>query len=153
MHEQFWRFFVNAVQGDFGHLAAQQAPGGHRDRRALHADLLLTVAAMVWSVLLGMVIGIVSAVWRNRWPDRLGMTLAITGISFSVVCPGHAADADVLGAPGLAAHGGRRHMAPLHPAFDHAGGGRGGGDGALHALIVHRHPEGRLSCAPRAPRA
>ena len=27
-------------------------------------------------------IGIASAVWRNRWPDRLGMTLAVSGISF-----------------------------------------------------------------------
>src|SRR4029077_6930735 len=25
---------------------------------------------------------IVSAVWRNRWPDRVGMTLAVSGISF-----------------------------------------------------------------------
>jgi glutathione transport system permease protein len=24
----------------------------------------------------------VAAVWRNRWPDRLGMALAVTGISF-----------------------------------------------------------------------
>jgi glutathione transport system permease protein len=37
---------------------------------------------MAWSVLFGMVIGISSAVWRNRWPDRLGMTLAVSGISF-----------------------------------------------------------------------
>ena len=37
---------------------------------------------MVWAVILGMAIGIVSAVWRNRWPDRLGMTLAVSGISF-----------------------------------------------------------------------
>jgi glutathione transport system permease protein len=29
-----------------------------------------------------MTIGILSAVWRNRWPDRLGMTLAVSGISF-----------------------------------------------------------------------
>ena len=29
-----------------------------------------------------MAIGILSAVWRNRWPDRLGMTLAVSGISF-----------------------------------------------------------------------
>jgi len=33
-------------------------------------------------VIFGMAIGIVSAVWRNRWPDRLGMTLAVSGISF-----------------------------------------------------------------------
>lgn len=30
----------------------------------------------------GMAIGMISAVWRNRWPDRLGMTLAVSGISF-----------------------------------------------------------------------
>jgi glutathione transport system permease protein len=29
-----------------------------------------------------MSIGVLSAVWRNRWPDRLGMTLAVSGISF-----------------------------------------------------------------------
>ena len=43
---------------------------------------LLTIAAMAWSVVLGMGIGILSAVYRNRWPDRLGMTLAVSGISF-----------------------------------------------------------------------
>ena len=42
----------------------------------------LTVWSMGWSVLFGMTIGILSAVWRNRWPDRLGMTLAVSGISF-----------------------------------------------------------------------
>jgi glutathione transport system permease protein len=31
---------------------------------------------------LRLVIGISSAVWRNKWPDRLGMTLAVSGISF-----------------------------------------------------------------------
>ncbi len=44
--------------------------------------LWLTLTSMVWAVILGMAIGIVSAVWRNRWPDRLGMTLAVSGISF-----------------------------------------------------------------------
>lgn len=37
---------------------------------------------MLWSVFIGMAAGVVSAVWRNRWPDRLGMTLAVSGISF-----------------------------------------------------------------------
>lgn len=37
---------------------------------------------MLWSVFIGMAVGVVSAVWRNRWPDRLGMTLAVSGISF-----------------------------------------------------------------------
>ena len=44
--------------------------------------LLLTITSMVWSVIFGMGIGIASAVYRNKWPDRLGMTLAVSGISF-----------------------------------------------------------------------
>ncbi|HAH14333.1 MAG TPA: glutathione ABC transporter permease GsiC, partial [Pantoea agglomerans] len=44
--------------------------------------LWLTLVSMIWAVIFGMAIGIVSAVWRNRWPDRLGMTLAVSGISF-----------------------------------------------------------------------
>lgn len=43
--------------------------------------LLLTVAAMVWAVAFGLLIGVVSAVKRGRWPDRLGMAFAVSGIS------------------------------------------------------------------------
>ncbi len=44
--------------------------------------LLLTLTSMAWAVAFGLIIGIVSAVYRNEWPDRVGMTLAISGISF-----------------------------------------------------------------------
>ena len=44
--------------------------------------LLLTMTSMVWSVIFGMVIGIGSAVFRNQWPDRVGMAIAVSGISF-----------------------------------------------------------------------
>jgi len=40
------------------------------------------LTSMVWSVIFGLVIGVVSAVWRNRLPDRVGMTVAVSGISF-----------------------------------------------------------------------
>lgn len=42
----------------------------------------LTITSMRWAVILGLAVGMVSAVWRNRWPDHLGMMLAISGISF-----------------------------------------------------------------------
>src|SRR6218665_4096909 len=41
-----------------------------------------TITRMVWAVIFGMGIGIISAVYRNQWPDRIGMTLAVSGISF-----------------------------------------------------------------------
>jgi len=37
---------------------------------------------MLWAVMLGLAAGMVSAVWRNRWPDHLGMILDISWISF-----------------------------------------------------------------------
>ena len=62
---------------------AHQAPGrAPRSPSASLPTFWLTVWSMAWSVMFGMAIGIVSAVWRNRWPDRLGMTLAVSGISF-----------------------------------------------------------------------
>lgn len=42
--------------------------------------LWLTITSMVWAVIFGMAAGII--VWRNRWPDRLSMTIAVSGISF-----------------------------------------------------------------------
>ena len=82
MHQQFVRFMGNAVQGDFGTSLRSKRPVSTEIAERFMPTFWLTVAAMGWSVLLGLVIGTVSAVWRNKWPDRLGMTLAITGISF-----------------------------------------------------------------------
>jgi len=82
LHQQFWRFVSHAVQGDFGTSLRSKRPVSTEIAERFMPTFWLTVAAMGWSVLLGLVIGTVSAVWRNRWPDRLGMTLAITGISF-----------------------------------------------------------------------
>jgi len=82
LHQQFVRFMRNAVQGDFGISLRSKRPVSTEIAERFMPTLWLTVAAMGWSVLLGLVIGTVSAVWRNRWPDRMGMTLAITGISF-----------------------------------------------------------------------
>ena len=82
LYQQFIRFFVNAVQGDFGRSLRSKRPVSTEIAERFFPTLWLTLAAMVWSVLFGMVIGMVSAIWRNEWPDRLGMTLAVSGISF-----------------------------------------------------------------------
>ncbi|EJN08634.1 glutathione ABC transporter permease GsiC [Herbaspirillum sp. YR522] len=80
--QQFVNFFVNAAQGDFGHSIRSKRPVATEIAERFWPTLWLTITAMVWAVLFGLVIGIASAVWRNKWPDRLGMTLAVSGISF-----------------------------------------------------------------------
>ncbi|OZI24854.1 glutathione ABC transporter permease GsiC [Bordetella genomosp. 7] len=80
--EQFMRFFTNIVQGDLGTSMRTRRPVSTEIAERFMPTLLLTLVSMAWSVLFGMTIGIFSAVFRNRWPDRLGMTLAVSGISF-----------------------------------------------------------------------
>lgn len=80
--QQFWHFIWNALQGDFGQSMVSKRPVSEEIAMRFFPTLWLTLSSMVWAVVFGMTIGIVSAVWRNRWPDRLGMTLAVSGISF-----------------------------------------------------------------------
>jgi len=79
---QFWHFISHAVQGDFGQSMVSKRPVSSEIAQRFLPTLWLTLSSMVWSVICGMAVGIISAVWRNRWPDRLGMTLAVSGISF-----------------------------------------------------------------------
>jgi glutathione transport system permease protein len=80
--QQFADFFGRMLHGDFGHSLRTKRPVATEVAERFMPTLLLTLTSMVWSVIFGMVIGIASAVFRNRWPDRLGMTLAVSGISF-----------------------------------------------------------------------
>lgn len=80
--QQFVRYFSHMLQGDLGTSLRTKRPVSTEIADRFMLTLWLTLASMVWSVGFGMIIGIVSAVWRNRWPDRLGMTLAVSGISF-----------------------------------------------------------------------
>ena len=80
--EQFVNFVVGACQGDFGTSIRSQRPVIQEIGERFGPTLWLTLTSMVWSVIFGLVIGVISAVYRNKWPDRIGMTLAVSGISF-----------------------------------------------------------------------
>ncbi|NHL68761.1 glutathione ABC transporter permease GsiC [Burkholderia ambifaria] len=79
---QFANFFVKIAHGDFGTSTRSKRPVSTEIRERFMPTLLLTLVSMVWATAFGMAIGIASAVWRNRWPDRVGMTIAVSGISF-----------------------------------------------------------------------
>ncbi|HEY3047126.1 MAG TPA: glutathione ABC transporter permease GsiC [Polaromonas sp.] len=80
--EQFVNFFTHMLQGDFGTSMRTRRPVSTEIAERFMPTLLLTLTSMTWSVFFGMAIGITSAVFRNEWPDRLGMTIAVSGISF-----------------------------------------------------------------------
>ena len=88
--QQFLHFFVRIAHGDFGVSMRSKRPVITEIGERFMPTLLLTLTSMVWAVVFGMAIGIVSAVWRNRWPDRIGMALAVSGISFPAFALGMA---------------------------------------------------------------
>ncbi|EJD8866356.1 glutathione ABC transporter permease GsiC [Salmonella enterica] len=82
LYVQFWHYITHVLQGDFGTSMVSRRPVSEEIASRFLPTLWLTITSMIWAVLFGMAIGIAAAVWRNRWPDRVGMTLAVTGISF-----------------------------------------------------------------------
>ncbi|TMH63605.1 MAG: glutathione ABC transporter permease GsiC [Betaproteobacteria bacterium] len=80
--QQFVRFLSGVIHWDFGTSLRTKRPVAQEIGDRFMPTFWLTVWSMVWSVIIGMAIGIVSAVFRNRSPDRIGMTLAVSGISF-----------------------------------------------------------------------
>ncbi|WP_312688454.1 glutathione ABC transporter permease GsiC [Kosakonia sp.] len=79
---QFWQYITRVVQGDFGLSMASRRPVVEEIASRFLPTFLLTLTSMFWAMLFGLGAGIAAAVWRNRWPDHLGMALAVTGISF-----------------------------------------------------------------------
>ncbi|EIV7686457.1 glutathione ABC transporter permease GsiC [Salmonella enterica] len=82
LHVQFWHYITHVLQGDFGTSMVSHRPVSEEIASRFLPTLWLTITSMIWAVLFGMATGIAAAVWRNHWPDRVGMTLAVTGISF-----------------------------------------------------------------------
>ena len=80
--QQFVNFFVHTLQGNFGVSLRSGRPVSAEIASRFMPTFWLTVCSMIWATLFGLIIGVVSAMYRNRWPDRLGMTLAVSGISF-----------------------------------------------------------------------
>jgi glutathione transport system permease protein len=80
--QQFTRYVTRAIQGDFGVSLKTRRNVTSEIGERLMPTVWLTIFAMLWSTIVGLLIGINSAVNRGRWRDYAGMIVAISGISF-----------------------------------------------------------------------
>ncbi|MGN6807000.1 MAG: glutathione ABC transporter permease GsiC [Trinickia sp.] len=79
---QFVRYTERMLHGDLGESLRTRRPVSREIADRFMPTFVLTLTSMAWSVIFGLVVGVTSAVWRNRAPDAIGMTLAVSGISF-----------------------------------------------------------------------
>ena len=77
--EQYGRFLVRAVQGDFGRSLRHQQPTLPIVLTRFPATLKLALAAMAFAVAVALPLGILSALRRNSPLDTVAMTLALAG--------------------------------------------------------------------------
>ena len=82
LYVQVWHYITQALTGDFGTSMVSRRPVSEEIGSRFMPTFWLTLTSMGWSVVFGMAMGLAAAVWRNRWPDKLGMAIAVAGISF-----------------------------------------------------------------------
>ncbi len=80
-YEQYWNYLSALAQGDFGRSYIQKTEVAELIRARLPASLLLMVAAIAAELILGLTMGIVSAVRRNSATDQVLMVLSFIGVS------------------------------------------------------------------------
>jgi ABC-type dipeptide/oligopeptide/nickel transport system permease component len=79
--EQYRRFVVRLIRLDFGESLSYNQPALDIVFSRMPATLKLAVAATLVTVLIGVPFGILAAVRRNSWIDRLGLIVALIGTS------------------------------------------------------------------------
>jgi peptide/nickel transport system permease protein len=79
--QQYLHYVDGLLHGDLG-----RSVNLHREvepdlRRYFPATLELVLAALLVAVLLGIPLGLISAVYRDRWPDQIARVLSLAGVS------------------------------------------------------------------------
>jgi peptide/nickel transport system permease protein len=81
LHEQYVRYFAGIARGDLGFSLTDERPVTEVLAEAVPATLTLGLTALAIGMLIGVPLGIVAALNRNKAIDRFVMTFAVLGFS------------------------------------------------------------------------
>ena len=84
IYEQYLIYVGNLLRGDLGRSIKSRRPVLTDLRAFLPATIELATAAIVFGVLVGVVLGLLSAVWRNSWLDHVARLVSLFGVSIPV---------------------------------------------------------------------
>jgi len=85
---QFWDYLRNAALGDFGTSLMSGRPVLEEVTTRLGATFELTTLAVIFVVVLGVPLGVVSAVRQNSLIDHLSRTISIAGVALPLFMTG-----------------------------------------------------------------
>jgi peptide/nickel transport system permease protein len=79
--QQYLHYMRDLLRGDLGRSINYKRPVGPDLRRFFPATLELVLAALLIAVLIGVPLGLISAVYRDRVPDQIARVVSLGGVS------------------------------------------------------------------------
>lgn len=79
--QQYLSYMQGIIQGDLGVSLKTGLPVTEMFANRFMNSIYLTFASIIWALIFGILIGTISAVFKNKMPDYLGMVTAVSGIS------------------------------------------------------------------------
>jgi len=84
LHEQYLTYLGNLLRGDMGVSIKTRKPVAEDISSRLPATIELATLGLVYGTVLGVSMGLISAVWKNSPADYVARVVALIGISFPV---------------------------------------------------------------------
>lgn len=81
IHIQYLKYVGGLLRGDLGMSLRTKRPVLTEVAARYGNTMTLTFASLIWSTIVGVILGVWSGKNRGKWQDFTGMTLAVSGIS------------------------------------------------------------------------
>ena len=112
---QYLHYLAGLIQGDLGVSIRNHRPVADDLKDFFPATLELTLSALALCLLVGVPLGVISAVRRNKWTDHITRVFSVFGVSTPVFWLGTDALVAFLPPPGLAARFRTNRCCPERP--------------------------------------
>lgn len=83
LYEQLWSYLIQLIKGDLGESIYTRRPVSWEIVTRFPATLELALVSLFFSVILGIPIGIYTAIKRNEWVDHLSRGITIAGLAIA----------------------------------------------------------------------
>lgn len=81
---QYFNFITGVLRGDLGDSIRFRSPVNEIVLERFPYTLRLSLAGMVFALLIGLTLGTLAAIWRNTWLDTLSMAISFVGVSMPI---------------------------------------------------------------------
>lgn len=84
IHVQFWKYITGIFQGDFGTSYVMKRPVTEIIGNAFPNTVKLALLAAAFAWILGIICGVIAAVWKDAFLDKMFMGFSLLGVSVPV---------------------------------------------------------------------